>query len=460
MISGLEKENWINLVEMTRILFFSLVFIVFNSYSQTPDCIRSGAGKKPIYDAQKAKKVAMTMDSVNDTKGAISEYKRELDFRLKAERACPDFDLKNYRQIQRVINDLMKRDTSNIKLYYDTLNAMLERMDSKGITDVKNNIRAANYLKGSDPDREKANEYFQKALNETGDKIEDELVQNYYLNIYNIYINAPESSKSALKERMISEYFILVKLCVDQSLKEETQTYLTNTLNLILKTCEDILPEISIYLNKLPSNDEEKLISVNNLINILEDKDCTSSDEYVILIDTLLKIDRSYKSLLVKAKLLTFKGNTTDAMNLFKEARGMAKNDDEKKIIEDEITKVQERIAAQEYNKVLNLFNGGNYKSAYNAAMGISGKYKGEALKIAGQCVGQLANSCGSSTFERKCNYYHAVNLLSQAQSAGANVGGLIGSYRSQCPTADEKFDAGNPSSQSLSCWGVTVSVK
>jgi hypothetical protein len=227
-----------------------------------------------------------------------------------------------------------------------------------------------------------------------------------------------------------------------------------------LKSCEDILPEISVYLKKLPSNKDQKLITVNNLINILEDKDCTSSDEYVILIDTLLKIDRSYKSLLVKAKLLSFKGNTADAMNLFKEARGMAKNDDEKKIIESEITKVQERIAAQEYNKVLNLFNGGSYKSAYNAAMGISGKYKGEALKIAGQCVGQLANSCGSSTFERKCNYYHAVNLLQQAQSAGANVGGIIGSYRAQCPTADEKFDAGNPSSQSLSCWGVTVSVK
>jgi hypothetical protein len=445
---------------MKRILFFGFVFTVLNSFGQTSDCLSSGAGKKPMYDAQKAKKAAMTMDSVSDIKGAISEYKRELDFRLKAERACPDFDLKNYRQIQRVITDLMKRDTSNIKSYYDTLNSMLERMDAKSINDVKNNIRAANYLKGTNVNRDKADAFYKKALNETTVKPEDELVQNYYLNIYNLYNNAPEIGKSALKERMISEYFVLSKLCVDKQLKEETQTYLTNTLNLILKSCEDILPEISVYLKKLPSDKDQKLITVNNLINILEDKDCTSSDEYIILIDTLLKIDRSYKSLLVKAKLLSFKGNTSDAMNLFKEARGMAKNDSDKKIIEDEITKVQERIAAQEYNKVLNLFNGGNYKSAYNAAMGISGKYRGEALKIAGQCVGQLANSCGSSTFERKCNYYHAVNLLSQAQSAGANVGGLIGTYRSQCPTADEKFDAGNPSSQSLSCWGVTVSIK
>jgi hypothetical protein len=231
-------------------------------------------------------------------------------------------------------------------------------------------------------------------------------------------------------------------------------------LNLAIKSCEDILPEISIYLKALPQDKDQKLVTVNNLINLLEDKSCTSSDEYVILIDTLLKIDRSYKSIIAKAKLLTMKGNTTESMNLFKEARGMAKNETEKKEIEAEITRVQEKVAAQEYNRVLSMFNGGNYKSAYNAAMGLSGKYRGDGLKIAGQCVGQLANSCGSTTFERKCNFYHAVNLLQQAQSAGANVGGLIGSYRSQLPTADEKFDAGNPSSQSLSCWGVTVSVK
>ncbi|MBM3452349.1 MAG: hypothetical protein FJX84_04305 [Bacteroidetes bacterium] len=445
---------------MKQSLIFCFIVLSISIFGQTSNCLSNGDGKKPIYDAQKAKKAALTMDSINDSKGAISEYKRELEFRLKAEKICPDFDLKNYRQIQRVITDLMKRDTSNIKFYFDTLNAMLERMDAKSINDVKNNIRAANYLKGTNPNRDKADIFYQKALNETSTKLDDELVQNYYLNIYNIYNDASEDNKSALKERMIIEYFSLSKLCVDKALREGTQTYLTTILNLILKSCEDILPEISVFLNKLPSNKDQKLITVNNLISILEDKDCTSSNEYVILIDTLLNIDRSYKSLLVKAKLLSFKGNTTDAVNLFKEARGMAKNDAEKKTIEDEISKVQERIAAQEYNKVLNLFNGGSYKSAYNAAMGVSGKYKGEALKIAGQCVGQLANGCGSSTFERKCNYYHAVNLLQQAQNAGANVGGLIGAYRAQCPTADEKFDAGNPSSQSLSCWGVSVQVK
>jgi len=442
---------------MKSLVISVILFSTLGLNAQTSDCLTTGAGKKPLFDAQRAKKAAMTMDSINNTSASISEYRKELEFRLKAEKLCPDFDLKNYRFVQRVLNDLIKRDTASAKIYYDSLNNLLERMDTKGINDAKNNIRASNYLKGSNINREKADIFFQKAINDATIKLDDEVVKNYYLNIYNMYLNASTEKQPEVKARMISEYFILNKICVDKALKEETPNYLTNTLNLVIKSCEDILPEISVYLKALPQDKDQKLMTVNNLISILEDKDCTSSDEYVILIDTLLKIDRSYKSVLVKAKLVSFKGNTTDAMNLFKEARGMAKNETEKKEIEAEITRVQEKIAAQEYNRVLSMFNGGNYKSAYNAAMGLSGKYRGDGLKIAGQCVGQLANSCGSTTFERKCNFYHAVNLLQQAQSAGANVGGLIGSYRSQLPTADEKFDAGNPKSQFLSCWGRSV---
>ncbi len=442
---------------MKSLVISVILFTTLGLNAQTSDCLTTGAGKKPLFDAQRAKKAAMTMDSINNTSASISEYRKELEFRLKAEKLCPDFDLKNYRFVQRVLNDLIKRDTASAKIYYDSLNNLLERMDTKGINDAKNNIRASNYLKGSNINREKADIFFQKAINDATIKLDDEVVKNYYLNIYNMYLNASTEKQPEVKARMISEYFILNKICVDKALKEETPNYLTNTLNLVIKSCEDILPEISVYLKALPQDKDQKLMTVNNLISILEDKDCTSSDEYVILIDTLLKIDRSYKSVLVKAKLVSFKGNTTDAMNLFKEARGMAKNETEKKEIEAEITRVQEKIAAQEYNRVLSMFNGGNYKSAYNAAMGLSGKYRGDGLKIAGQCVGQLANSCGSTTFERKCNFYHAVNLLQQAQSAGANVGGLIGSYRSQLPTADEKFDAGNPKSQFLSCWGRSV---
>ncbi|MGB0915231.1 MAG: hypothetical protein ACPGVI_04120, partial [Crocinitomicaceae bacterium] len=67
------------------------------------------------------------------------------------------------------------------------------------------------------------------------------------------------------------------------------------------------------------------------------------------------------------------------------------------------------------------------------------------------------ANNCGSSTFERKCNYIYAVQLLEQARSLGESTGGTISSFRNNFPTDSEKFENGSPSSVSLSCYGVSV---
>jgi hypothetical protein len=452
-----------------KLFIFSLLTVTtFYSYSQTSECLSSGAGKKPMYDAQKAKKAALVMDSSKNIAGAISEFKKELEFRLKAESLCPDFDAKNYGFIQRVINDLMKRDTANAKIYYDTLNSLFERMDKKGIANLSNFDRGNLYLKGTKMNREKADQSYKKGLTDPNGKVTDELIQNYYFNIYSSFNEANEKDKLSIKVRLISEYFELSSLCSEKKLNENTLTYLTNTINMVIKTCSDILPDVSLYLKKLPQDNTQKIKTVENLINIVEEKGCTSSDEYSILIDTLVTIDKSYKALLAKARLQLNKGNTSDAMSLFKEAKNRATTEEEKKEIEAKITYIQEKIAAQaaaaaaaaaaqEYNNVVSLFNSGSYKSAYSAGKALTGKYRGEGLKIAGQCVGLLANSCGTTTFERKCNYYHAIELLRLAQGAGANVGGLISSYNSLLPSADEKFDAGNPKSQFLSCWGVSV---
>ena len=93
-----------------------------------------------------------------------------------------------------------------------------------------------------------------------------------------------------------------------------------------------------------------------------------------------------------------------------------------------------------------------SYKSAFNAAMDISGKHKSTALKMAANCVAQMANSCGSSTFERKANYLYAAQLADRAGDSGAAA-----RYRNSGPTDGDWFEAG-VSSVTLSCWGVTVS--
>jgi hypothetical protein len=96
-----------------------------------------------------------------------------------------------------------------------------------------------------------------------------------------------------------------------------------------------------------------------------------------------------------------------------------------------------------------------NYQTAYKLALGISGSNKNKALQIAAKCVANSANSCGSSTFDRKCNYYYAAEL---AERAGDN--GAASRYRSNAPNAEDKFNNNNPSTVSLSCWGVTVNVR
>ena len=78
-----------------------------------------------------------------------------------------------------------------------------------------------------------------------------------------------------------------------------------------------------------------------------------------------------------------------------------------------------------------------------------------QALLIAANCVAKTANSCGASTFDRKCKFLYAAEL---AQRGGD--GGAAARFRANGPTESDKFENNNPSSVSLSCWGVSVSLK
>ncbi len=97
--------------------------------------------------------------------------------------------------------------------------------------------------------------------------------------------------------------------------------------------------------------------------------------------------------------------------------------------------------------------------SAYNLALQINGKYKGESLKIAAMCVSELASQSGTTTFERKCNYYYVILLLEKAKQNNTDVSNLISQYKGLLPTNEEKFDQGNPKTIKLSSWNVTVSI-
>jgi len=92
--------------------------------------------------------------------------------------------------------------------------------------------------------------------------------------------------------------------------------------------------------------------------------------------------------------------------------------------------------------------------------MSVNGDLRGDALGIAGRAVGNNANNCGASTFDRKCNYIYAVQLLEQARAKGADVGSAISKFKANYPTDGEVFENGSPSSVTLSCYGVSVNPK
>ena len=144
-----------------------------------------------------------------------------------------------------------------------------------------------------------------------------------------------------------------------------------------------------------------------------------------------------------KAKDLMARGKTSEAIKTLRTAKGIATDEAKKQ----EIT----------YKIALAQFKSKSYTAAYNTAMSVSGKHKGNALSIAGKCVGNNANNCGSSTFDRKCNYIYAVQLLERSRSLGGNTGSSISAYRSRFPTADDCFQNGNPASVTLSCYNVSV---
>ncbi len=379
-----------------------------------------------------------------------NDYKESTMYMTKAEQICGGLDAKDTKiliaSLRNTING--ESDEAVKKLYADSLSGAYSRAEAAGFYDQADDlIRAANELGSSNPDREKANTLFERGIATQGEKTHEGYLSYYYYNLYAMYAAAPADQKSALKSKMIEKYFELSALISKGNMSAQTQETITNYFNAVVNTCADILPELKGFMETLPSDVEMKKAALMNFITLLENKKCTDAAEYGDLINAYVETDpSSLDAQLMKAKYLIAKKKYSDAISTLRTAKGLA-SDDAKKM---EITYM---IASAQFSQ-------GSYKAAYGTAMSISGEYKGKALVIAGKSVGNNANNCGASTFERKCNYVYAVQLLQQASGLGESSGGAIGTYKSRYPTESEIFDEGSPASVNLSCYGVSVSPK
>ncbi len=380
----------------------------------------------------------------------IKNYKGAVSYYIKGETICGGYDAANYNRLIGSLRNAINNSTGKEEktAYIDTLVSTYDRSEAAGFYDQKNDLLRASYiLQASKPDRVKADKLFRRGIDKQGTSTNEAYVSYFYYNTYALWSESSDADKPALKKKLISEYFELSSLISKAGMSVKTQETITGYFNYVVKNCDDILPELKGYMENLPEDVEVKKAAVMNFITLLEKKECTDAPEYGELINVYVEIDpASLDAQLMKSKYLVAKKKYGEAIRTLNTAKGLTEESDKKE-------EIKYMIASAQYSS-------GSYTSAYNTAMSVSGEYKGKALAIAGMSVGKNANNCGASTFDRKCNYIYAVQLLEQARSNGESTGGTIASFRQQFPTDSEIFENGSPSSVALSCYGVSVSPK
>ena len=380
----------------------------------------------------------------------IKNYKGAVKYYILGEKICGGYDAANFKRLigstRNAINGT--QDKAEKTAYTDTVVATYDRQEKAGFYQEKDDLLRASYiLQSSNPDRIKADELFRRGIKAKGIKTGEGYVSYFYYNTFAMFSAAKDEEKTKLKKSMIADYFELSSLIGQAGMSVKTQETITNYFNAVVKDCNDILPELNGYMDNLPEDSELKKAALMNFITLLDNKKCTDAPEYGKLINAYVEVDpTSLDAQLMKAKYLTSTGNSSEAIKTLRTAKDIATDEAKKQEINYMIASAQ--------------FSAHSYTAAYNTAMSVSGDYKGKALVIAGRSVGSNANNCGSSTFDRKCNYIYAVQLLERAAGLGADTGGSISSYKSRYPTNGEVFENGSPTSVTLSCYGVTVNPK
>ena len=92
-----------------------------------------------------------------------------------------------------------------------------------------------------------------------------------------------------------------------------------------LKEQKIIITNLTRTKKKVEKDKKKK--AVTNFLNLLKEKQCTESDEYAMLIDTIISIDNTVDAVLAKADLLKVKKKYKASIEVYRTALEMADND-------------------------------------------------------------------------------------------------------------------------------------
>lgn len=370
------------------------------------------------------------------------EYEKVTRSYIRALKECGSLDMVFYNpfiySVQQSMNNAT--DDSTKAAYLDTLIIVYETaQEAHGVQKQWQSFLGYYYMmQGKPGNMKKADEAYKIGIHHEAEKVNKGFLQQYYVNLYNLWVQEQdEKAKAKYKKRIITEYFKLSDYANKGEMGADIIDFVSVYMNRAVTDCESILPEIKSFMKELPQEIEAKKSTVKNFMALLEKQECTKSKVYAELVDTIIAIDPSVDAVLAKAKLQVSQGNTSGSIATFKQALGMAENSDQRSDIELEI--------ANSY------LRSGSYKAAYNAGLAISGKNSAKGYEIAAQCVGATINDCGVSTFERKTNYYYAIELAEKSGNSS-----LISSMKSKAPSSSDIFNADKSVGETvtLSCWG------
>ncbi len=369
----------------------------------------------------------------------MKEFQEAATYYWKIEKSCPTDD-KIYANLRYCYESLIaeSKDEAKKKAYIDTLINVYELQEKKFGKDPNWSLWHA-YWKTTNrsTDYQSIDVLFTYAIDQLQEKTGASFISTYYYNIMMMY-NAEKDAakKEAHAKRIIDEYISLQKLLKKIDGSERVQEYVTSIFDGIAKSCDDVTPVMAKVLKMLPQEKTAKIEALKNYMAILDRKNCSSSAEYVAMSDSLLILEPSGAAWTAKAISLAEKKKYSEANEAFRKALTFPDAD------KDEINY---RIAHMQYAQ-------NQYKNAFNTASSVSGEWRSKALGIMASAVAALANSCGDTTFERKANYWYAVEL---AEKAGISTS----AYKANCPTAQDIFNDNKERGGSfyLSCWGVNV---
>lgn len=367
---------------------------------------------------------------------------------LNAEKNCLNFDQSKYldliSSLKGAIN--VSENTTTKSKYIDTLVRVYDSAEKNNFYDQINDIqRAMLILKSSNPNYFQADKCFQRGIHKTGRSAGETAITLYYFNLYSCYLNAPKEIRLDYKRRLIHEYFMLTKWMQEDEMPvksiETIQLYFNNTI----RTCDDLLADLPQYLNSLSRNIDEKKAELIHFQTILEQKECTLSNEYAMVIDSLLSLEPTFELYIIRAELFQ---NTEDYSKEFSSlyfAKKLTKDENE------------ENYATLLMAK--SLYKSKNYMEAYRMSLQVIGSNKAEALKLAATCVLRHAPNCGATIEEQQLNLFYTLDLLAEAKKGGALTDELESELSKKTATKESLAKMGLTAGQSilLPCWNVTI---